>query len=1198
MPEPIIQTRPNTEQAVVNKYQQNPGLLSNAPNAVQRALLQLDVERAAKGQNPLSIPQTVNSLKAIETGRAVTPARKSNNILKNFASDVKEITTSIPKLPVALYHEVLNLPDAPAAIGTALSQGNPLDIISGIAKAPGIRMLPGAFIAGNINNPGELLRHPLYTALDVLPAKEIPVVAKSLTKAGEVVRASPAAGMLRSTRPAQIVKEMVGRTSRDAAQMSSEADTVLRDQMFTTKDGLPDPELTSLYRQADQVHKTYEPHIPVERRQELTNLVQHNPELIPSLNGPELAFANETRRVTDAIGDYAVSQDLLAKIDGEVYDLRTAGKILSARRVAEATRTYSDIRGHIESPSLTPDELLNRAEAVLARTDLKVSEQRKLIEGYAYSIESTGHDASTLLSGIKASRNTRNVPVDGVPALLRDSITAQRGNIIEVGSEALTQRVLASLEGLTPKSSKWTDIKSALKSAGRDTTDVDTIIAHERRINAGKQYVSKFGASEKAAERAAKLANRTSNSNAPARFQPMIRDKFDALAKAKLSDRPDFATLLPYLSERNYSYLRDHQIFSSAELRQLELEATQTWKELKDQGFDPIFVHSVSPGSEFVLKYPKVLESLRAPSSTKKRLFDATPALNDISISLPHMAMEYLGRKGSERFVEQFSESFGRIESDVLQDYLPSARDRFTRDKSTSIMGHAKKLMDKEWVEFDPVKLIDYAPTKLQQLNPHPTVLIPRSLANNLRRTHVPPAGRLTGVIDPVMGAFRTSLLPLSLRWHVYNILSGAMLITTTAGPQVWSKLSTAYDMVKNDAMPAHMPKGMGSVPRETLEWSKRSSEQASALFQHSAGKSLRKIYNAVQPARDAFGKVVEKSYNFNGFIDDMYRSMAYLQGHDTALTKGMSRAAAEEAGITLGRKTMQNWDRMTPIERTIMRYVFPFYGWMSFIMRYVTRYPIDNPIRASIMGSFGRNEIADHGDALPTRFLNTFFLGHQDENGNQTGLNLAGLNPFADVSNYFTLAGFMGQTNPIITSLLESVGVDPQSGGPELFPNLRYDPESGRLAVAGKNPLKLLAQNTVPQTRILSALLDGSSEYKALLRTNPSAANRMLLSSAGIPLLFRDINVPQEIAKNEVARSDNQKKVLNNALKTGNWKEANTYPQLIPVLNHISEMQSAGAFDNMQAGIPSPTDPTKSVGQNKIAQAQQDLIHSLVPFR
>jgi len=232
----------------------------------------------------------------------------------------------------------------------------------------------------------------------------------------------------------------------------------------------------------------------------------------------------------------------------------------------------------------------------------------------------------------------------------------------------------------------------------------------------------------------------------------------------------------------------------------------------------------------------------------------------------------------------------------------------------------------------------------------------------------------------------------------------------------------------------------------------------------------------------------------------------------------------------------------IAPFERNMLKAIFPFYGFMNQAVRYVMRFPVDHPSRAEIVGAFGRTE-AEDSKVLPSSFLSALFFGDTSSDGSRRALNTAPINPFGDVANMFTLAGFLSATNPVIGTALESVGL--VRGEAELYPTLRYDPETGRLTAVHGNPLLKLVENTIPQTAVLTALLGVNAEFRDRLQRDPAAASRFLRSAAGLPILSRNWNIPAEIAKAETARGKSEDSARNEALRSGDWTQALRYPGL-----------------------------------------------------
>lgn len=327
-------------------------------------------------------------------------------------------------------------------------------------------------------------------------------------------------------------------------------------------------------------------------------------------------------------------------------------------------------------------------------------------------------------------------------------------------------------------------------------------------------------------------------------------------------------------------------------------------------------------------------------------------------------------------------------------------------------------------------------------------------------------------------------------------------------------------------------------------------------------GKTLNRLWDAEQAAKtpgkpinrfgDKISGLVEKSYTLNGKVDDFYRMVNYIDAYDSAVKKGSSIADAERKAITAVRENLQDWMSMTPMERSVIRSVVPFYGYMGHAVRFVLRYPFDHPLRTEVMAKLAEAELEDQ-DYLPSRFMSMLFVGGVGPQGEQGALNLGPFNPYGEVANFMTWRGILGATNPVIQTFLQMSGID--GGEAELYPSLRYDPVTGRMSAQSSNPLTNLLHNTIPQSTLLTALLGVNGEFNDMARRDPAAANRYLASGLTIPMLWREIQVDQEIMKAEVARMETESRVKGEALKTGNWNEALQYPSLREYLRALESM-------------------------------------------
>lgn len=1124
---PIITTLPETTRAFVNKYDRLGPTIQTLPPHLRNTIIDFDMKRAMRGQQPISEEQTAHALlSAIRNEAVAEPPEKG--LIGNAIEDIKTISSSIFRLPAALAEEVKSLPEIPQHIQEG--EGN---IVERVATAPGIRMLPGAFVASNVagGTPGELAKHPVFTLLDVAPygvkaAKLTPqarLAATEATQAGEAGRYVPRIGPVRAaltrtiqdgatvpnrigrigtavlqTRGGGMLSEMWGGQARETTRLGSIQDSIVQEltKPLGREMGSDAQKIVGhLVRQADQIATKHG--IDPAREAELTRLMQYEPERFPNLPGNELAFVNEVRDIANAYARESISYGLLpGAIGDEIFPQASYNKITNAQNLlnTRVKRMQKEILPHMQR---------KLAEDPQPATNFQEVINTLILEDW--------QSAQRLMNNMM-KKHTR----PGEPGKV--GVMAPAGKM-----QLATLRKFA------------TEIKKVSQ--------------------AKKDY-------DKAVKR-----------TPPARFLPMLQKA----AARKYQDQyfvshpnldpEDAANIAQYVNDEMYDMVPG---FNKKELRKIQRDVQATWQTLKDSGADPVFVHHVTPLASRVIEHPHVAETLIDPTQIRERMMDAKPATDNVTVALKHQGVELLSRMGSEEYIAQLIEKFGDNEQNLLKRYEAAAKVKLTSDPSYNFKSAIYELMRREWVPYNPyTKGVNWKSARLTGLDPE-RVWLPRTVANTLDKLRLPREYRIAGIMDPVMGVFRTSILPLSARWHVYNIMGGAAMLGARTGPAAFAKLPLAWKMARGQI-------SMDDLPVE-LRATMSNTRKAYAELDYRAGRTFSRLWDQIQQHKMAkgvvtgAGKFINWSYDVNSLFDDTYKVAAYLYGTDKALAKGLTKEASVRAGLELSQKILQQWTDLTPIERTILRYVFPFYSFMQHIFRYTYTYPIDHPIRTSITAAFARAELEDMGTALPQSFLNSFFIGDMDENGQRHAINLQGMNPFRDVSNFMTMAGFVKASNPIIATVLQELGIDISTGGPELYPNLSYDATSGRLAVDTGNPLINLVQNVLPHSRILFELGNTSSEFQQLLRTNPDAAMRLIHSQAGLPILLRDINVPQEIYKAELARKQSAEDAFREALRTGDYTEASRYPQLRPLLAYVQQLQSTGQLNQLTPPTLAPS--------------------------
>lgn len=903
---------------------------------------------------------------------------------------------------------------------------------------------------------------------------------------------------------------------------------------------------------------------------------------------PELLAAKHAyREQTLPLADIGIKEGELGHIVNpdtgisEVVTHEQAQRVTTARQRADFYQRMTGRRDRVleSDPSLhrAPDEIWSDVDSTIGRLETPVpgtkpnyAQTRLELRAISHELDAQGYDTSALAKVINAKgvpdpvslRGTfqealAGTPTPRLPASEIVKVFAPHGTAGDTLANDIAKAV---------RDENWSRVNSALRGVSKRTKfgipELDdnpalrpAIKSLAERSRFADRYLKPF--TEKSAARAEAIATKTLDRATPARFMDIVESRTQKAVTERFSNlKPDqAATIADHVLHKNWDAVATTIDMDPAAVRQLvgntARDIASTWREMQASGLDPIFVHRVSPGQVHQALAPTLSEVPNSISSVRARAIDPSPSQTNAWVSLSHNASEWMRRHLSEDFIDWTLSSYGVKESELELSLRPTVEAYRERNPSLSLEAARQKVLSRSYTKFDPAEHgYSWGSPRLNSLA-NDQYWIPKSLAQNLRQMH-DPKGVLGGVLDPVTKAFRTSVIALSPRNLLNNALGGATMVMGTAGPGAFRYFGLARQWSKDPALMMADPRvgealqlslgGQASVLKDLDHTQFTGKVLDAANFMK--GRTLGRLWGEVQQSKAAetFHSLVNKSYDINGQWDDMYKTMAYLHGYDKAIGKGMTREAAETAGIELLRKTQPDWHSLTPIERNVIKSVIPFYGFMNHAIRYVMRYPMDHPLRAQLVSDFATSETADNAE-YPGSFLGALFLGSPDSAGHANAINLTGANPFGDVANQMTLAGFLSSTNPAIQSVLEGVGVT--SGSAELYPTLRFDPNTGRLAAVHPNPLLQTLSNIVPQTDILTALTGTNSDFMDRLHSDPAGAYRGLMSSAGLPILWRDYNVPQEIAKTEVARQKSANSVQAAAQKSGDWSEALRYPSL-----------------------------------------------------
>lgn len=618
-------------------------------------------------------------------------------------------------------------------------------------------------------------------------------------------------------------------------------------------------------------------------------------------------------------------------------------------------------------------------------------------------------------------------------------------------------------------------------------------------------------------------------------------------------------------------------VYNQKVMENIVRETEPVWKELKAAGIDPLYVHRVPLSKQRILSLPRLTDWVTPLTQAEKRnIYNATPYTQDVTIALAHQGAEIVAKKLSQEALDSIGRDVGVREGALRARVMPMARE-MAAGSSDDINDIATKIISKDYELYNPGAF----GTKLPKLlNNDERIWIPKTIAKNLDRYYHPNPGELLGAVSAVNGIFRTAVLPFSVRWQVNNTIGGA-IVTAITNPGAFLKIVEARKVIKawkegvDGALPEEVGYGLGSIRKEIA-----ASKYSVASYSH--GERVGSLYQKIQESKlkQAGSAAAQKMYDANSFMDETFKVMTYLNKRDGALRRGAGKMAADEAGLSAVNQYFQNWNSLTPIERQLLREVFPFYAFTSYAMRFIMNYPGTHPLRASIMANMAEAEVKDMNQALPPEMMDYLAVGPMDENGDQRFLSLRGLNPFSDTADSFTLTGFLSGINPIGQAVVKSLGGDLGYGVGAGQPT--YDKESGKMTDEKPGFVTSLVSSTVPQIGFLNRVLGRDAEYNALLRTNPEAAQRLLVSGVGIPASGRTINIPQTQIKNELARLQVQAQVFKRARETGDYTEAMKWPALRPQIEQLQRLNALGLLREYNPTAGAANSVTDAIGSVK----------------
>lgn len=1237
--QPYNQQLPSYRAQFIGKYQDLADLYGQLPESAMNALVTYDAGRVARGSPPLTREQTIGAIQTILNDSPATsaPAKNPTSVWENLTDDVTNVVKAIPRIPAALLHEVQDVGNFQSVMAKQAKDNPGQNGLAAFLRAPGVRMIPGAYTAGNVASGAagvrESLSHPVMTALDLLPVANF--AAKSTAVGAKAVEAAAAAG--KSARPikavltnsldpatGELVRNPVGtaidqvmsetKVGQGLSRFSEKQRAVFRSlgvasgRIRGLGNGsiVPANDLEAVYRATVETTQKYKfdevADAEFKRRLELDDWSTASPEMLAARSDYVMLLKSPT--------DYQVTAGELGQIINprnpnvvEVVRADQAGVVNRARRVADHYSRMVQRRADVFVPTgRSLQDALDDARAVV-RTELPDTAKRVELRGIQHELDAMGYDVSMLRSGLNQWGKKGYDPIAGFldtldTMIVQGAVPSTRYTVGEIRTilkreaakgnrmaDRLEQRMGIVAQDMTkPRFMQYLkNLERSTRSHFPELNQDPAFAASIKSLNERHKWnndmiqnekVAKY--TEKSATARQRVAQRTLEKAIPARFIPEVERR--TLAEVTdwatpLGASPDEAArIATAVLSKNWKDVPGYIKGDTERLvADVARDIAKQWPVWQEAGFDPQFVHRITPQQTYQALRPTVMEVPNTITQLKERTLNTAPQAESAFIGLSHQAGEVLRRGASEEWIDNLVRAVGVSGTDLRSLYQERALAHHGANPSINLDAAFDAVMRKTHTPFNPTENgYGWSSERLKTLEAD-QMWVPNAYAKNLNSLHDPKTP-LGGVFDPTTKLFRHSVIGASIRNLLYNITGGAVTTGAEIGPvELARNLSEGVRFAKDPTLLLNDPRFTDVVrsiiggQREMfaeLDNTRYTGKVANAIdFMkgRTVGRLIQQVgeAKAVGKVRDLAGKVIDTNYSINSFFDDAYKITAYMSGYDKAVAKGLSKDAAEQAGLELLRKVQPDWNGQIPLERALMKSIVPFYGFSSFALRYAFRYPMDHPLRAAILASFARAELEDL-QTLPNSFLSSLILTGQSSTGQVTAANLAPLNPFSDVGNFMTIAGFLSATNPVIQTALESVGV--QRGEAELYPTLRFDPETGRLAAAHPNPLMGLVANTVPQSQILTAMLGANEDFKQRFKNDPAAAYRTLISSAGLPLLWRGLNVPVEQAKAEVARQKSANAVLARAQKSGDWTEASSYPSLAAYRAQIEALDPAQA--------------------------------------
>lgn len=480
--------------------------------------------------------------------------------------------------------------------------------------------------------------------------------------------------------------------------------------------------------------------------------------------------------------------------------------------------------------------------------------------------------------------------------------------------------------------------------------------------------------------------------------------------------------------------------------------------ELVAKGQKPVWIPRKAVASEFETAGAAVSKRAQVPGSMKSSQGLGGDYIDDMGYMMvadeaAHALQNTQLKVISQLWADSGAHSYASVVSDLIDRGFSKAE--------------ADKLVRRRYDAFD----IDTAGQPKIGPARDGTLLMPKEIAVHVKHMFNPPThARLA---DKFLKWWMIPTLALAPAFHINNVIGGAIMTAMRVPLKNPVELIQAGRLAfsaarKGQILDVRIPTGRGTMPMLKDFMSPRDEAIAASLYGKGLKEAVETWYGG--PAK-AGRKVLDISERANQFLDQFYRNFTALaRSPEFKATGRMS-----DEGVLAAQRLMQDYDSMVPFEREIIQRLIPFWTWKRTLVRFAMTYPVDHPVRITILNQMARQheEQREISEWLDEFLMNSIDIGAQGEKGFRAYVSIRGMNPFSDFSNMDTIKGWIQSTHPLIQAGAKAFGYEPFLGGVPAFTKKEehtIDPDTGA-EVLGPSVARGV-EGIIPQLRALQNLI------------------------------------------------------------------------------------------------------------------------------